>query len=136
MKQMNPYLQGAGIGLVSMAVAIFGGYACGAQAEQKLNQPAAGVVDTTTTTGAGMTFAECQKSAEYPGGRYAVEYDNGVCTVQKPADTPGTTATTAAEVSFTSCAAAKEAGYTGMRRGEPGYSTKLDRDGDGVACDA
>lgn len=31
-----------------------------------------------------MTFAECQASAEYPGGRYAVEYDNGVCTVQKP----------------------------------------------------
>ena len=31
-----------------------------------------------------MTFAECQASAEYPGGRYAVDFDNGVCTVQKP----------------------------------------------------
>lgn len=31
-----------------------------------------------------MTFAECQKSGEYPGGRYAVEFDNGACTVQKP----------------------------------------------------
>lgn len=41
--------------------------------------------DTTApTTPKTMTFAECQKSAEYPGGKYAVEYDNGVCTVQKP----------------------------------------------------
>lgn len=31
-----------------------------------------------------MTFAQCQASGEYPGGRYAVEYDNGVCTVQRP----------------------------------------------------
>ncbi len=30
-----------------------------------------------------MTFAECQAAAEYDGGRYAVEYDNGVCTVQR-----------------------------------------------------
>lgn len=46
--------------------------------------PAAGVVQTTATTAPGMTFADCQKSAEYPGGRYSVSYDNGVCTVQKP----------------------------------------------------
>ena len=32
-----------------------------------------------------MTFAECQRSAEYGnGGQYAVEFDNGVCKVQKP----------------------------------------------------
>lgn len=114
MKQMNPYLQGAAIGLVSMTVAIFGGYACGARAEQKLDQPggvtyascadveAAGKAPlhrddpgysakldrdgdgTACDQAAKMTFAECQASAEYPGGRYAVEYDNGVCTVQKP----------------------------------------------------
>jgi hypothetical protein len=36
---------------------------------------------------------------------------------------------------FSSCAAARKAGYTHMRRGKPGYSTNLDRDGDGVACD-
>lgn len=38
----------------------------------------------TASTAAKMTFEECQKSAEYPGGKYAVEYDNGVCKVQKP----------------------------------------------------
>jgi hypothetical protein len=36
---------------------------------------------------------------------------------------------------FGSCKAARKAGYTHMRRGRPGYSTNLDRDGDGVACD-
>jgi Excalibur calcium-binding domain len=36
---------------------------------------------------------------------------------------------------FSSCKAARADGYTHMRRGRPGYSTALDRDGDGVACD-
>ncbi len=36
---------------------------------------------------------------------------------------------------FGSCAAARKAGYTHMRRGKAGYSANLDRDGDGVACD-
>jgi hypothetical protein len=36
---------------------------------------------------------------------------------------------------FSSCKAARKAGYSHMRRGQPGYSTNLDRDGDGVACD-
>nr|WP_275887260.1 excalibur calcium-binding domain-containing protein [Lysinibacillus fusiformis] len=26
------------------------------------------------------------------------------------------------------------AGYSDIRKGEPGYSSKLDRDGDGIAC--
>lgn len=70
----HPYLSGIAIGLVSMAVAVFGGYACGDAAEAKKN----------AATPATMTFEECQASAEYPGGRYAVEFDKGVCTVQKP----------------------------------------------------
>jgi hypothetical protein len=36
---------------------------------------------------------------------------------------------------FSSCKAARKAGYTHMRRGQPGYSGNLDRDGDGIACD-
>lgn len=36
---------------------------------------------------------------------------------------------------FRSCVEARRAGYTHMRRGKAGYSTNLDRDGDGVACD-
>ncbi len=36
---------------------------------------------------------------------------------------------------FASCAEARAAGKAPLYRGDPGYSTKLDRDGDGVACE-
>ena len=39
-------------------------------------------------------------------------------------------------VYFKSCKAAKAAGYSDMKRGEPGDSTNLDRDGDGIACES
>ncbi|MFZ2511391.1 MAG: DUF1524 domain-containing protein, partial [Gordonia sp. (in: high G+C Gram-positive bacteria)] len=36
---------------------------------------------------------------------------------------------------YPNCAAARAAGAAPIYRGQPGYSTKLDRDGDGVACE-
>ena len=39
------------------------------------------------------------------------------------------------ELNFSSCKEARAAGYSHMRRGEPGYASHLDRDGDGIACD-
>lgn len=36
---------------------------------------------------------------------------------------------------YANCAAAKAAGAAPLHAGEPGYSSKLDRDGDGVACE-
>lgn len=36
---------------------------------------------------------------------------------------------------FKNCAAAYAAGYGDIRRGEPAYHKRLDRDGDGVACE-
>jgi phosphatidylserine/phosphatidylglycerophosphate/cardiolipin synthase-like enzyme len=38
-------------------------------------------------------------------------------------------------VHYASCAAARKAGAAPLRRGDPGYSAKLDGDGDGVACE-
>lgn len=38
-------------------------------------------------------------------------------------------------VSYASCRAARAAGAAPLRRGDPGYSPKLDRDGDGIACE-
>lgn len=111
--------------IFAAAVAVLAG-ACSSSPEPA--PPAAGV-QTTATTAPGMTFADCQKSAEYPGGRYAVSYDNGVCTVQKPADAP-------AAVSYASCGEVRAAGKAPLHLGDPGYSSKLDRDGDGTACDA
>lgn len=56
--------------------------------------------------------------------------------------TPTTTPRAAAAVpapsgarSFANCGAARAAGVAPLRRGQAGYSTKLDRDGDGVACE-
>ncbi|MET1053256.1 MAG: DUF1524 domain-containing protein [Mycetocola sp.] len=39
------------------------------------------------------------------------------------------------DVYYENCAAAREAGAAPLHRGQPGYSTTLDRDGDGTACD-
>lgn len=38
-------------------------------------------------------------------------------------------------VYYPNCAAARAAGAAPIRAGNPGYSRKLDRDGDGVACE-
>ena len=40
-----------------------------------------------------------------------------------------------AHVHFSSCKQAREAGAAPLYRGDPGYSTNLDRDNDGVACE-
>lgn len=71
---------------VAVVVALVAGVGCAGGSGAR---PAAPVAAHT------MTYAECQASAEYPGftdgqgtayagGRYAVEYDNGVCKVQRP----------------------------------------------------
>nr|WP_307327571.1 excalibur calcium-binding domain-containing protein [Microbacterium sp. SORGH_AS_1204] len=38
-------------------------------------------------------------------------------------------------VSYKNCTAAREAGAAPVRRGDPGYGSHLDRDGDGVGCE-
>lgn len=68
-------------------------------------------------------------------------------TVSEPAPTPTPTptvartpkakATKAAEPSvyYANCDAARAAGAAPVRRGDPGYASHLDRDGDGVGCE-
>lgn len=38
-------------------------------------------------------------------------------------------------MTFDNCSDAYNAGYANMKNGQPGYSAKLDRDHDGVACE-
>lgn len=38
-------------------------------------------------------------------------------------------------VYYPNCTAARNAGKSNIRRGQPGYGRHLDRDGDGVACE-
>ncbi|HET8878850.1 MAG TPA: DUF1524 domain-containing protein [Arthrobacter sp.] len=40
-----------------------------------------------------------------------------------------------AAVYYANCTAVRAAGAAPIRRGQPGYSSKLDRDGDGIACE-
>ena len=53
-------------------------------------------------------------------------------TPQPPAVGPAPTPT---GVVYRNCSEARAAGVTPLRRGQPGYSSKLDRDGDGTACE-
>lgn len=59
-------------------------------------------------------------------------------TVSSTPSPPAAAAPTTSEVQeayYATCAAAKHAGAAPLHRGEPGYRSKLDRDGDGVACE-
>lgn len=51
------------------------------------------------------------------------------------APTPATPQPAPTELHFRNCKEARAAGYSHMRRGEPGYSPHLDGDNDGIACD-
>lgn len=43
--------------------------------------------------------------------------------------------TSSSNIQYKNCTEARAAGVTPIHEGEPGYSRKLDRDGDGVACE-
>ncbi|MFI5712306.1 excalibur calcium-binding domain-containing protein [Kribbella sp. NPDC051620] len=55
-------------------------------------------------------------------------------TTTKPKPKPTATKTTASAY-YANCTEVRAAGAAPIHRGEPGYSSKLDRDGDGVACE-
>lgn len=52
-----------------------------------------------------------------------------------PTTAPPATAAPTTAVYYASCADAEAAGAAPIYRGEPGYSSNLDRDDDGIACD-
>ncbi|MFF1877011.1 excalibur calcium-binding domain-containing protein [Leifsonia sp. NPDC058230] len=52
-----------------------------------------------------------------------------------PAPAAPAPAPSAPDVSYANCTAVRAAGKAPLHVGEPGYSRKLDRDGDGVACE-
>lgn len=56
-------------------------------------------------------------------------------TTRTTASTPAPTSPPVTSVSYANCAAVRAAGKAPLRRGDPGYSTSLDRDGDGIACE-
>jgi endonuclease YncB( thermonuclease family) len=55
--------------------------------------------------------------------------------VPPPPPPPASTPDPPATAYYKSCAAARAAGVTPLRLGDPGYGSHLDRDGDGIACE-
>lgn len=49
--------------------------------------------------------------------------------------TPAKVTASGGEAFYANCDAARSAGAAPLHAGEPGYRPKLDRDGDGVACE-
>ena len=56
-------------------------------------------------------------------------------TAPPPAVVPSVPASGGGSAYYASCAAARAAGAAPLHRGDPGYRSGLDRDGDGVACE-
>lgn len=56
-------------------------------------------------------------------------------TCPKPKPVPNQNPSGGSSVYYENCTAARDAGAAPVRRGDPGYGTHLDRDGDGVGCE-
>ncbi|MCU6709041.1 excalibur calcium-binding domain-containing protein [Paenibacillus sp. J5C_2022] len=55
--------------------------------------------------------------------------------MKKPENIFPTSESADGKITYKSCSEVREAGAAPLRKGDPGYSTKLDRDGDGIACE-
>ncbi|GAA4475311.1 hypothetical protein GCM10023094_12530 [Rhodococcus olei] len=58
-----------------------------------------------------------------------------VSAVVAPPPAPAPAAVPRSSVTYANCAAVRAAGAAPLYAGQPGYSSKLDRDGDGIACE-
>lgn len=67
--------------------------------------------------------------ADYPDGTKVAFI------VKKPENIFPTSESADGKITYKSCSEVREAGAAPLRKGDPGYSTKLDRDGDGIACE-
>jgi len=86
----------------------------------------------------GVTYVPIRAAAELLGVN--VKWDNKTQTATLTSKENSITNTTNNEnnestVTYKSCAEVKEAGKAPLKKGQPGYSTNLDRDGDGIACE-
>ena len=79
---------------------------------------------------AGCSSGGSRNLADEPTARPTVEARTAA-----PARLPVATTKPTKVVYYANCTEARQAGVTPLYRGDPGYSNKLDRDKDGVACE-
>ncbi|KFM99985.1 hypothetical protein D0U04_27285 [Bacillus clarus] len=73
-------------------------------------------------------------------GNYTEEPKQATAPVSKPEEQPkqtekNNTQSNENNVVYENCTQVRKAGKAPIKQGEPGYSSKLDKDGDGIACD-
>lgn len=90
---------------------------------------------TTTTTTATVTPSPTTETSAGGGADAGAGTDVDRHAARAPRQAPRTTTQRAAK-SYPNCAAARAAGVTPLHRGEPGYASHLDGDGDGIACES
>jgi len=90
---------------------------------------------TTATTASGPSTTAATSKATTTTTAKATTSTTARATTTTTFEDP-TTTTVAKTVSYSNCTAAKAAGAAPLYRGDPGYSSKLDRDGDGIACES
>jgi hypothetical protein len=84
-----------------------------------------------SATPGGLNGQGCHNDRKYGTGYHCHRGGaaaNGASRAQRAFSSDNATA-------FASCAAARAAGAAPVRAGQPGYSRRLDRDGDGVGCE-
>ena len=86
---------------------------------------------TETETAAGTTSTQTPEPAPAPEPEADTRMQGFLAPAPAPAPTPARPAST----HFSNCREARAAGAAPLYEGSPGYSRKLDRDGDGVACE-
>ncbi|MFF2348065.1 excalibur calcium-binding domain-containing protein [Pseudarthrobacter sp. NPDC058119] len=87
--------------------------------------------DKAAADQAAAAKAAADQAARDAAAKAAAEQQAAQKFVQAPAPAPAAPAT----AYYANCTAAKNAGAAPLYRGQPGYSSSLDRDGDGVACE-
>ncbi len=106
-------------------------------ARQPVGQPAPGGPGTSTVPVASAgSVAEPARRLPTAGPTTAVRpVPTGTDPAPTTSATTGPTPKASPSVYYKNCAKVRAAGAAPLYRGEPGYSAKLDKDGDGVACD-
>jgi excalibur calcium-binding domain-containing protein len=114
------------------------GTACESKSDDKARQGVVDVSDDSTTTTAAVTSTTAKPATPTTTAKAVTSTTaKPTTTTTRPATTTTTeapTATTTA-VYYANCDAARAAGAAPIYRGQPGYRSGLDRDGDGIACD-